>query len=43
MAPALDGQFSIDEEDRKTSRDPEPEIVILAHREGLVEEPNFWK
>ncbi len=43
MAPSLDDQFSIDEEDREACRDPQPKIVILTHRESLVKEADFRK
>jgi hypothetical protein len=36
MSPSLNNQRSRDEIDRKAVRQPNPEVIVLAHREGLV-------
>src|SRR4030042_3358004 len=43
MPSPLDDEFAIDKENRKPGRDPKPEVIILTHRKGLVEEANFGK
>ncbi len=38
MPPSLDDQFFVDEKEGKPAGNPEPQIIILAHRQALVKE-----